>query len=143
MNVRAKSRRITAVKIAKNNLERYKTSGNTTLAAKAELEIKTLEGRIAGIRFPLKKAVETTESNNVKKGEREYVVEISKISFAYFKNSERRKGKKKKKEKRVKNKTLVTTISFRPGVMEQLKCGHGGYSPKTHSFVLKEKPLKQ
>ena len=68
------------------------------------------------------------------------MIDIFSIKYGYVKQSERRKnkGKSKKKLKKVKHSTLLKTVHAQVGMMQNLREGRGGYSPKHHSFRMRK-----
>lgn len=78
------------------------------------------------------------------KGER-WIIEIYTVTYGYIKRSERKKNKGKSTKKMKKHKTVsfLRSMIAQPGMIQLLREGRMGVSPKTHTFRLRKEEVSQ
>ena len=74
-----------------------------------------------------------------------WIIDIFTVTYGYIKRSERKKnkGKSTKKMKKHKSVSFVRSVIAQPGMIQSLREGRMGISPKTHTFRLRKEEISQ
>ena len=73
------------------------------------------------------------------------IIDIYTVTYGYIKRAERRKnkGKSTKKMKKHKSVSFLRSMIAQPGMIQSLREGRMGISPKTHTFRLRKEEISQ
>lgn len=137
MSIRKTKRRISARERLLAQLESGRLITDDKKLEFVKNQINILNDRIKGLKKFKKTKFQTKELEE----DKDFVIDIYRITTSYAKRSERRKtkGKSRKSLKQIKTVSFLKSVANRPGLITAYKEGKQGISPKEHKFILRKK----
>lgn len=149
MNTKKDKRREAAIERFKNELDSKEKRVKDVMVPLTPSDVTRIKTDITNTsnRIGKKKASRSKKRAGViddNKGER-WIIEIYTVTYGYIKRSERKKNKGKSTKKMKKHKTVsfLRSMVAQPGMIQSLREGRMGVSPKTHTFRLKKEEISQ